>query len=143
MSETCLSSCPEWTREGRPVLYDSFSLRRIRLDALVYPPMEERFPEGLLSALYAALNTDDTFDDCALRQRLGAIFDGARLTYEIDAKRIKISFRDFGSIQESKERAHHLLTVSKEVLPARFFVLPEEIYMWGLVPPDNEDAGRL
>jgi hypothetical protein len=129
------------------VLYDSFSLRRLRLNVLLFPSMDERFPEGLLSALYAALNTNDTFDDCALRQRLGAIFEGERMTYEIDANRIKLRFRDFGSIQESKEHVHHLLKVTKETLGRagmRFLYLPDEVYMWGLVPPgEKEDGGGL
>jgi hypothetical protein len=148
MGVACLLSCPAWTKGGKPVLYDSFSVRRLRVNVLLYPPLAERFPEGVLSRLYAALNTDDMFDDCSLRQRLGAIFEGERITFDIDAHSLRISFRDFGSVQESKEIVHDFLTVTKQILREggmRFLAFPDEVEMWGIVPDDKptDAAARL
>src|SRR6266542_40511 len=131
MGVSCHLACPPWTQGERlMLLYDSFSIRHLRVEVLLYPPSEDRFPEGVLSRLYASLNADDMFDDCALRQRLGAIFEGERLTYDIETRRIRMHFRNFGTIQESKENLNHLLGATKKVLNEagmRFLYLTDEV----------------
>lgn len=119
------------------LLYDSFSVRYLQLKALLFPTAPDRFPEGLLSQLWAAVNTDDTFDDCSLRQRLGAIFEGERITFEIEPRRVEITMRRFEGILDAKERIRQLLATTESTLPFKFLYLPDTVELSGLVPDDK------
>jgi hypothetical protein len=129
------------------LLYDSFSVRSLELDVLLFPPRQERFREGILSEFYAALNADDLFDDCSLRQRLGAIYEGERLTFDIEASRISLHIRSFQSIQEVRELLSVLLRTTKNTLSAAgmdFLYVASNVRLWGLVPDgQNRDVAEI
>jgi hypothetical protein len=68
------------------LLYDNFGLRRIVVEANLWPPVQE-IAAATLSRLFSEVNTDDTFATCELRPN-GATFDGDVWDYNISGSTV-------------------------------------------------------
>jgi hypothetical protein len=123
--------------------YDNSSVRGLMARVSIFPGLQDRFDRGVPSRLYAEINTDDTFDECSLRQRTGATFEGERITMDVTPRSLRMTFRSFFSIHETKERVSDFLTVTRRAFEAMPFVyLPARVRVWAVVPDDgSRDVG--
>jgi hypothetical protein len=123
--------------------YDNFQIRRIAVEANLWPPVEE-ISTPTLSRLFAEVNEDDCFATCELRSS-SATFEGDEWDFNISGSTVVI--RWFGSRPPSDYTRHlrKLLDGTRVVAqdsPVVFY--SEQIRIFADVPEGkNRDVGDL
>jgi hypothetical protein len=123
--------------------YDNFEVRRLAVEANLWPPAEE-ITTSTLSRLFAEVNEDDLFETCELGSS-SASFDGDEWDYVINGSTVLI--RWFGSRLPSDyfARLRRLLDGTRVVAqdsPVVFY--SEQVRIFGDIPEGkNRDVGDL
>lgn len=120
------------------LLYDSFGVRRVMLEANFWPNLPDFHP-GELSRLYAHLNSHDTFASCELHS-LGARFEGEQWVYDISTTDVALRCYSYETPDQLRSRIRGLLEGTRQFFADQhrlaFYVT--EVRMIGIVPEDKD-----
>lgn len=115
--------------------YEQFAVQSVRVDLRMWPGLSHSYRSGELSALYAALNTEDLFENCELRATLGARFTSEHWTFDIDQTEIWVRSRSFVDLSALQRQINMLLSETRKFLGRRVsFLFVERVFVWGMVP---------
>jgi hypothetical protein len=123
--------------------YDNFGLRRIVVEANLWPPVQE-IAAATLSQLFGAVNEDDTFATCELRPG-GATFDGEAWDYNINGSTVVLRWWGTRPPDDLDSRIRRFLDGTRVVaMDHQVGFYTEEIRVFADVPEGkNRDIGEV
>ncbi|HET7122090.1 MAG TPA: hypothetical protein VFI17_12680 [Solirubrobacterales bacterium] len=123
--------------------YEHISLKRVVVEANLWPPVEE-IPHGTLSRLFGLVNEDEIFSACELRAS-GASFRGEYWTYDIDGSTVRIRCFGYRDRPTLYARIRKLLDETRSIAPSRRVAFyTQEVRVFADVPEGGKrDVGDV
>jgi hypothetical protein len=126
--------------------YDSFGVRRVDIEAKIWPEFD-RFLPGQLSKLLGVLNDDDAFTSVDLEPESGLRLEGEQWIYDLSLSSIELRSKGFSEPQAASPRIRSLLEATRGFFTRgthQIAFFTSEIRVLGSVPDDrNRNVGDV